>query len=64
MIEEKIREKGLFNVAKELGVKPQRVSNWIRRKSYPKEFFKPLAKALDMNLEDFVDEVVRKENEI
>jgi transcriptional regulator with XRE-family HTH domain len=61
MIEEKIKKKGLFKISNELGVKPQRVSNWMRRKSYPKKFLKPLAKVLNMEIEKLIDEVVKEE---
>jgi len=59
MIEEKIRQKGIYRIANELGVKPQRVSNWISRKSYPKEFLIPLAQVLDMSLEELLKEMLK-----
>jgi len=59
MIGEKIRQKGLYKVANELGVKPQRVSNWISRKSYPKEFLIPLSQILNIPLEELLKEALK-----
>ena len=60
-IEKKIRDKGIFKVAKELNVSPQRVTNWIRRKSYPLQFIRPLSKILNMKIEEFLEELEIKE---
>ena len=60
-IEKKIRDKGIFKVAKELNVSPQRVTNWIRRKSYPLQFIRPLSKILNMKIEEFLGELEIKE---
>ena len=56
-IEKRIRDEGIFKVARELKVSPQRVSNWIRRKSYPLKFIRPLSKILKMKTEDFLKEL-------
>ena len=56
-IEKRIRDKGIFKVAKELNVSPQRVSNWIRRKSYPVRYIRPLSKILKIKTEKFLEEL-------
>jgi len=57
MIEKRIKDIGVFNVARELNVTPQRVSNWIRRKSYPIPYIRPLSKILKIRVEDFLREL-------
>ena len=57
MLENKIKQIGLFKTAKALNITPQRLHNWIRRKSYPVNFIRPLAKVLNMSVEDLLKEV-------
>jgi len=63
MIEKRLKEIGVFNVAKKINVSPQRVSNWIRRKSYPIEYIKPLSKILNMKVEEFLKEYIKEKKE-
>ena len=61
-IRELIKKKGgLTKISKEVGVKPQRLNNWIARKSYPTKFIKKLAKALNITVEELLD-LIEKEN--
>ena len=61
-IRELIKKKGgLTKISKEIGVKPQRLNNWIARKSYPTKFIKKLAKALNITVEELLD-LIEKEN--
>ena len=60
LIEELIKQKGLFKTAEKIGVTPQRLRNWITRKSYPTLYIKPLALALNLTVEELL-EMIEKE---
>ena len=61
-LEQLVKKKGgLTKISKEVGVKPQRLNNWIARKSYPTKFIKKLAKALNITVEELLD-LIEKEN--
>ncbi len=57
MIESRIKEIGLFKVARYLGVTPQRLSNWIRRKSYPASHLKKLSEILKIEPDMLLEEI-------
>jgi len=54
-----IRAKGLYEVSSKLGVKPQRVCNWIARNSYPAKFLKPLSQILEISLDEMLDKIFK-----
>ena len=56
-IEKRIRDKGMCDIARKLNVTPQRISNWIRRKSYPVKYIRPLSKILEINIDNFLKEL-------
>jgi DNA-binding phage protein len=60
MVGEMIRKKGLFNVAKKLNISPQRLNNWIRRKSYPTLYIRALSEILEIDTNELL-KLIEKE---
>lgn len=60
MLAKKIREKGITNVAKELGITPQRVNNWVFRGSFPVHYIRGLARVLEISVTDVLADIEEK----